>query len=109
MEPSVYQNLKLIILQLLQLSKDAVHIHLGLLVFFMFLLLLRKNPNDLKAIIPVIILACSMEALDLYDDFRSLGYFRWLASIHDIINTTFWPVSIVLISKFVRYERKGGS
>ncbi len=106
METSLYQELKLTILSLLQLSKDAVHIHLGLFVFFLFLLLFRKNPSDLRMVIPVAIVACSMEALDLYHDFQSFGYFHWRASIHDIINTTFWPVSIVFMAKAVKYERK---
>lgn len=31
---SDYQNAKLIILSILEISKDAIHIHIGLIVFF---------------------------------------------------------------------------
>ena len=42
-----------------------------------------------------------MEILDLRYDYVSLGYFRLnaiTASIHDLINTTFWPVVIVVLA-----------
>lgn len=40
---SEYQNLKLVILSILEISKDAVHIHIGLLVFFAGVVLWRKR------------------------------------------------------------------
>ena len=105
METSLYQSLKLNILSLLDLSKDSIHIHLGLLVFFIFLFLFKKKASDSITIVPVIVLACFMGTLDLYDDYSSLGYFRLGASVHDLINTMFWPVSIVLMVKIKTYNK----
>ena len=38
---SDYQNAKLIILSILEISKDAIHIHVGLIVFFAAVVLWR--------------------------------------------------------------------
>lgn len=48
----------------------------------------------------------AMEILDLKDDWQSLGYMRWSASIHDIVNTAIWPVIIVLLFKVYRSKKR---
>ena len=101
METSAYQNLKLIILDVLSLSKDAIHIHIGLLVFFLAVVLWRRGQLDILALLPVFLVAGGMEVLDLRDDLESLGYMRWSASLHDLINTVFWPTLIVISSKWL--------
>ena len=99
MDTSFYQNFKLDFLSLVHLSKDGVHIYLGLFVFFICVLLFRTSLNSLKVLVPVLLIAVIMESLDLMDDFHSLGYLRWGASFHDILNTLFWPFIIVLLVK----------
>ena len=99
MTTSIYQNLKLHILSFCHLSKDAAHIYIGLLTLFIWVLLSRKPLGSLKSVIPVLMVAVTMEFLDLRDDLNSLGHMRWGASFHDIINTIFWPVVIVFIFK----------
>ena len=99
MNTSFYQNIKLHFLSLVHLSKDAVHIYIGLIVFFIYVLIFRKSLNSLKGLIPVLLIAVAMELFDLKDDYYSLGYFRWGASLHDIINTLFWPFIIVIFFK----------
>ena len=74
METSAYQNLKLVILDVLSLSKDAIHIHIGLLVFFLAIVLWRRGQPDILALLPVFLVAGGMEVLDLRDDLGSLGY-----------------------------------
>lgn len=61
---------------------------------------------SLISLIPVLVIASAMEALDLFDDFRSLGYLNWSNSIHDLINTCFWPVLIYLIVQFKSKKSK---
>jgi hypothetical protein len=101
METSAYQNLKLIILDVLSLSKDAIHIHIGLLVFFLAVVLWRRGRFDVLAVLPVLLVAGAMEVLDLRDDLGSLGYMRWSASLHDLINTVFWPTLTVISRKWL--------
>lgn len=106
MSTSFYQNFKLHFLSLVHLSKDAVHIYIGLFVFFIYILLFRKSLSSLKGLVPVLLLAIAMEVLDLRDDFHSLGHFRWGASFHDTINTLFWPFVIVLLFKLKLIKSK---
>ena len=99
MNTSIYQNIKLYFLSLVHLSKDAVHIYIGLIVFFIYIVLFKKSLSSLKSLVPVLIIAVAMETFDLWDDFHSLGHCRWLASFHDIINTMFWPFILVILVK----------
>jgi hypothetical protein len=99
MNTSIYQNIKLHFLSLIHLSKDAVHIYIGLTVFLIFVVIFKKSLSSLKSLVPVLIIAVVMEAFDLWDDFHSLGQCRWLASLHDIKNTLFWPFILVILVK----------
>ena len=98
---SDYQNLKLVILSILEISKDAIHIHIGLIVFFAAVVLWRKGSFDARCLIPVVIVASLMEVLDLIDDYTYQGSVRMVAltaSVHDLINTMLWPVVIVVLA-----------
>lgn len=99
MESSLYQNLKLTLINLLSLSRDAIHIHIGLVVFFIAIVFWKKGRIEIICILPVIAVALLMEILDLRDDVNSLGYMRWSASIHDLSNTIFWPLIIIVLVK----------
>ncbi len=99
MDTSFYQGLKLILLDALNLSKDAIHMHIGLIVFFLAVVVWKKGRLELACILPVLLAALTMEVLDLYDDLNSLGHMRWSASFHDILNTIFWPFVIVFLAK----------
>ena len=100
MDTSTYQSLKLAILDLLNLSKDAIHIHIGMAVFLTAILLWKHGKISVAYLIPVFVIAGGMEVLDLLDDWQSLGYLRWSASLHDVINTTLWPTIIVFLIKY---------
>lgn len=99
MDTSFYQNLKLAILNILDLPKDAIHIHIGLVIFFLTVILWKKGRIEITCLLPVLVIACLMEALDLRDDLNSLGYMRWSASLHDFTNTMLWPVLITCLAK----------
>ncbi|MXY97457.1 MAG: hypothetical protein F4Z29_06840 [Gemmatimonadetes bacterium] len=99
---SDYQNVKLVILSILEISKDAIHIHVGLFVFFAAVVLWRKGSFDARCLIPVVIVASLMELLDLRDDYTYQGNIRLAgvtASVHDLINTLLWPVVIVVLAR----------
>jgi hypothetical protein len=77
-----------------------MHIYIGLSALLLWVLFRRKPLGLWKNLIPVLIVAMLMEAFDLRDDFTSFGHFRWGASLHDILNTMFWPVLLVILFKF---------
>ncbi|EAQ98174.2 hypothetical protein [Congregibacter litoralis] len=98
-ETSSYQLMKIHILNAVDLSKDAVHIYVGMAVFLITIIVWQRGRISWLSLIPVIAVATVMEALDLHDDSRSFGYLRWGASAHDLLNTVFWPTVIVLLAK----------
>lgn len=104
---STYQNAKSVIVTLLELSHDSIHIHLGLLVFFAAVILWKRGAIEARCLIPVAITASLMEFFDLRDDYTYLTYFRQTAltaSIHDLINTMFWPVVIVVLARLGKWR-----
>lgn len=107
MDTSLYQSIKLTISSSLNLSKDALHIHIGLMVFFLAVLIWKKGRIGLASLMSVVFVAFAMEAFDLFDDFRSFGYLRWSASTHDIVNTMLWPVIITVAVRFRLSPRSG--
>jgi len=96
METSTVQSIKLAIVSATGLSKDALHIYVGLIVFFAMMRILRRQAHRFMPLLTVFIAACCGEVLDRRDDLHSLGYWRLDASLHDVINTLFWPFVIDL-------------
>jgi len=100
METSAVQSIKLAIVAATGLSKDALHIYVGLAVFLAAAVVLRKPLRSIVPWLVIVAMAIAGEVLDMRDDVASLGYWRWGASLHDIINTIFWPTVLFLIAKF---------
>ena len=107
METSTVQSAKLAIVEALDLSKDALHIYVGLSVFLLTVLVLRRSVRSLLPWLAVVVVACAGELLDAIDDTRSLGHWRWTASVHDIINTLFWPTALSLLARCNRFWNTG--
>ncbi|MEX0901862.1 MAG: hypothetical protein WDZ76_03915 [Pseudohongiellaceae bacterium] len=95
----MFQNVKNLMLDVLNVSQDAAHMHLGLLVFFISVIVWKRGRLQPVCLLPVFILACGLEMLDLYDNYVTIGRLRWANSMHDIINTLLWPALIVLFAR----------
>src|SRR5439155_2068775 len=94
---SAYQLLKLKVLSVVPLSKDAAHIYVGFACFVMATLLLRIRPASLKAVLPGLVVSLLMEVPDLRDGLVSTGHVRWAASLKDVANTNLIPVLLVML------------
>ncbi|MFN7941194.1 MAG: hypothetical protein U0X73_06320 [Thermoanaerobaculia bacterium] len=108
-ETSAYQKFKLAVVAASHLSKDAIHIYLGLAVFLAGVLLLRRPLRSFVPLLPVLGLAIAMEALDRHDDLIAYGHWRVGASLHDIVNTCLWPAILVLLVRLTGLERPRSS
>ncbi|KQT31050.1 hypothetical protein [Methylophilus sp. Leaf414] len=100
METSAIQSIKLAIVAATGLSKDALHIYVGLAVFLVAAIVFRKPLRSNVPWFVVVSVAITGEVLDMRDDIASLGYWRWGASLHDILNTLFWPSVFLLLAKY---------
>ena len=92
--------MKIHVLNAVDLSRDAIHIYVGITVLLLFVIIFQKGRFSVVSLIPVFVVAIIMEVFDLYDDSRTFGYVRWDASLHDVVNTVFWPVILVFVAKF---------
>ncbi len=106
MMAAAYQSLKLFLLQLFGVTKDAAHISVGLIGFWLWVGLFKRRLDSLKSVLPVLGLALFMELMDFQDMFNAHRPYNWLASAHDLILTCFWPTAIVLLFKFGIVRRK---
>lgn len=97
---SPLQQLKLSIMIWSGLSKDALHVYIGLVILFGTALVLHWPLARGRPLVAVLLAATAGEIWDIADTLRvgeplRLGY-NW----HDIWNTMFWPVVITLLARF---------
>jgi hypothetical protein len=102
MSTSSFQSAKLEAVSLLGLSKDALHIYVGLIVLFAAVVILRRSLRSSIPLMCVLAIAMLAEALDARDDIADLGHWRIGASIHDIVNTMFWPTIICILARYTK-------
>ena len=100
METSAVQAMKLVIVSTTGLSKDALHIYIGLSTQLLAAAILRKSVRSIVPWLLVLVIATTGELIDLHDDIASLGHWRWGASLHDILNTIFWPTVLLALARF---------
>ncbi len=93
---SPYQQLKNQILSVVGLSKDAVHLYIGIGCFLLSILVLRLSPTAYRALLLGFVVSLAMEAMDLHDNVRYRETTRALASLHDVVNTNLLPYLIVV-------------
>ncbi|MEI9850871.1 MAG: hypothetical protein WDN24_08425 [Sphingomonas sp.] len=97
-----FQQVKHWLVTTFDLGKDALHVHVGLVVLFGCAALFRWRLASGRPQLAVLALALAAEIWDVRDGLAnrvplSLGI---PASIHDILNTMFWPVTILLLARF---------
>ena len=101
-DTSLVQSFKLSIVGFSGLSKDALHVYAGLMVWLLAAALFRKSITTLRPWLAVLVVALGIEAFDAFDDWVDLGRWRYRASLHDIVNTLFWPTVLALLARFTR-------
>jgi hypothetical protein len=98
-QTSKYQLVKLRILDVIPVSKDAAHIYVGMACLLLALVAFRAPLRSYRALIPGLLAALAMEVLDLRDDRAGLGHFRWDASFKDVVNTNLLPLLLVTTAR----------
>ena len=97
-DTSTYQRIKLVVLSLLPLTKDAIHVYLGCASLLATAALLRWPLGSYRVLVPGLLLSLAMEAADLRDGLRE-DQLNWAASLHDLVNTNLIPLVIVLLAR----------
>lgn len=99
MDIASFAALKLAIVKTTGLSKDALHIHIGLLVFCLGCLVLRKPLRAWTPLLWVALMVGVGEWLDRRDNLASMGKWLWDDSVHDALNTLFWPAVVMTVAR----------
>ncbi len=91
--------LKDLLVEVTGTSKDALHVHVGLIAFFATMFLLRRPMASLLPWLVVLVLEVGNEYLDLFVmRSRPPEVTHWGESLRDVINTMLWPTIMVLFA-----------
>lgn len=101
---SPYQSIKPVLVELLGLSRDAIHMHVGFACFIAVVLLTKKSISSFKILIPGFLFSVLMELMDIRDDYNLGRGPDIVAGIHDLINTNFIPLVICLMARMKRLK-----
>ena len=82
------------------ISRDAMHMHVGIAMYLLLYLVLRSSGFGIVPLLVVAALAAANEALDLYMIVASDDPVSWGESAKDIVNTLFPPFLIGAFLKF---------
>lgn len=96
---SWYQQLKPVLTNFLDLSKDAIHIHIGFVCLVITLLIIKRKLNSWPVLLPGFIVSLIMEIMDLRDDYVYGGNLNFSASLHDLVNTNLIPLILVFLAQ----------
>ena len=92
--------LKEILVELSGVSKDALHVHIGLIAFFGSAFLLKRSPASILPLLIVLGLELGNEFLDLFImRNRPPGLAQWGESLRDLFNTMLWPTTLMFAAR----------
>jgi len=98
-QTSSYQALKLWLAEYLPVDRDILHVLIGLSLVIIAMFASRKQ-GSIQPFFWALVLACvlgiGMEILDMRDDIRALGGWRWRASVLDFSRTICAPLVALL-------------
>lgn len=100
MAASIFQYIKLTVVEATGLSRDALHIYVGLTIFLLAAVVFRKTLRSVIPLLVIFLVAVFGELLDMRDDISTFGYWHWRASLHDLMNTLFWPVILLFLARY---------
>lgn len=93
-------NLKILLTDVLHLSRDALHIHAGLCIYVIVVLVLRRGS---ASILPWLIVLC----FELINEFLDLNHeVDFSGSIVDILNTMLWPTIALASARYLALKSK---
>lgn len=103
---SLFQEAKLLLVEATNLSKDALHIYVGLGVMLLAAILLRRSLKDWRPLAAASLAALAGEVWDVIDTLSHGGTPRWSLNWKDVWNTLFWPMILFVLARFTSVLRR---
>lgn len=91
-----YENGKLAFTNWAGISDAELHVHLGMAVFLLSMVILRKPARSLWPLMITIV----VEAANEYLGMRHTGSWNWPDTKYDIVYTLIWPTLLFLLARF---------
>lgn len=102
----MYNAIKTNLADLLGITKDALHIHIGLAIFVALIVILRRSPGSVIPWLGVLAFELLNELLDIFHWHEGAFYFEIGDAFKDVANTMFWP-TLTMVAFRVAAARKG--
>ncbi|WP_114520096.1 hypothetical protein [Altererythrobacter sp. ZODW24] len=103
---SALQAVKTVLVDNLDLTKDALHIYVALIVFFGCCLLFKWKAHQWKPWLAVLAVAAIGEAWDIRDNWVYDRPIVLAWNFKDLWNTMLAPTIIMLLARYTRVFRK---
>jgi hypothetical protein len=103
---SSLETAKLFLVEATDLSKDALHIYVGLGVMLLVVLAFRRSLADWRPLAAVALAALAGELWDLFDTWMHGRTPRLSLNWKDVWNTMFWPAILFGLARFTRVLRR---
>lgn len=98
----MYNDIKTLLSETVGITKDALHVHIGLAIFLGVALVFRRSLASWIPWLALLAFEVANETMDiLYWDGTGIGVDVG-DSPKDIVNTMFWPTVVFLVARWVR-------
>ena len=102
MDHGALQTAKFWLVDSTGLAKDALHVHVGLIVFFAAALVFRWPLRSWKPWAAALAVTLAGEVWDIWDTLAEGRRFLPSANWKDVWNTMLWPTAILLLARGTR-------
>jgi hypothetical protein len=96
---SEFQLFKRQVLEVLPLSKDAIHMYIGVGCLLLSIFVLRLHPAGWSSLLLGFVVSIGLEALDLRDNVRYPLTVRIVESARDLLNTNLSPLLFMIATR----------
>ena len=100
----MYNAMKTDLAGFLGASKDALHIHIGLAIFFGLVVVLRRSPSSILPWLGLLAFELVNEFMDILHWHQGSFSFEVGDALKDVINTMIWPTVALLTFRFVEWR-----
>lgn len=99
---TLFFDVKDVLTSTLHLSRDALHVHIGLIIFLAGAAIVRGQRRFEIAFMGLLALCLAAEVVDVAGAWSRLQPINWLGGAKDVLNTMFWPGAWLLARPGVR-------
>lgn len=101
----MYNALKTQLSELLGITKDALHIHIGLAIFLAVALVFRRSLASWVPWLALLAFELANELMDVFHLHNGAIGFEIGDSLKDILNTMFWPSVVLIVARWQKRRR----